>query len=153
MKKFFLSNANNGNVRMEADTISKNGHSSKSQNSRGNFFSIIIVLFSMIMFSMIACSSPEKEGKRIGKETAKKHCECNHKYPQEYEILRNYTPSIIRNEKYDQCIEKAFESKNKAEKKYATNRQKLSEFEHAYWVTYNENFSYATCERKQVRIN
>jgi len=46
--------ANQGGA-MEADTISKNGRSSKSQMSRGNFLLIIISLMTIIMFSMVTC--------------------------------------------------------------------------------------------------
>jgi len=42
---------------MEAETISKNGHSSKSQMSRGNYILVIVV----VIFSMAACSGRSSE--------------------------------------------------------------------------------------------
>ena len=53
--KFRAAVANSG--AMEADTISKNGRSSKSQMSRGNFLSIIssLAIVAIIGLSMISC--------------------------------------------------------------------------------------------------
>jgi len=52
---------------MEADTISKNGRSLKSQMSKGNmlliFFRFIVML--VIMFSMVACGGGGSKGKKI----------------------------------------------------------------------------------------
>ena len=48
--------AENGNVKMEADTISKNGWIAKNLTSMGNSFCGMIVIVVIIMFSIIACS-------------------------------------------------------------------------------------------------
>ena len=61
--------ANQGGA-MEADTISKNGRSSKSLMSRGKFLFMVVPA---IMVSMLACSSPEADGKKV----AKKFCDCD----------------------------------------------------------------------------
>jgi hypothetical protein len=108
---------------MEADTISKHGRSSKSHTSRKNFLAMkgVNLLF---MFSVCAiffsCSSPERDGKKA----AKAFCDCIEKYD-----YRN------NSDEYGNCIKKAREMYEKAEKKYGTNEQKISEFKHAYEVT------------------
>ena len=59
---------------MEADTISKNGRSLKSQMSRinGKLFALFILSASTFVFSSCSSSSPEKDGIKA----AQKMCDC-----------------------------------------------------------------------------
>ena len=72
--------------------------------------------------------SPEKDGKKIGEEVAKKRCECSDRY---------YIEGSLSMELFAKCINEAEEIHAKAQEKYATNLQKLIEFNHAYDVTFH----------------
>ena len=112
--------ADNGNVRMEADTISKNGHSSKSQKSRGNMFltkTFGIIIIVGIFVSMVACSSPESDGIKAAKEL----CKC-------FQMVKTHG-NIDR---YSECAKKANELFNKLGDKYSTKKDKYEKFYNAY---------------------
>ena len=57
--------AENGNARMEAETISKNGRSSKSQMSKGNIFKFISIFFVAFCVIITGCNK-EDENKNEG---------------------------------------------------------------------------------------
>jgi len=63
MKKFFLSNADNGNVKMEADTISKNGRSYTSQKCRRKFFGFLFCLIAAVAMSSVSCNKDKDNDK------------------------------------------------------------------------------------------
>jgi len=136
---------------MEAETISKNGISSKSRMSMKKFvllktFKIILTL---ILFSMVACSSPESDGKKVGK----KYCECEKIEPKgEWVSAKTSDPYGIppspyfkNSKQYEDCLDKSHKTRDKVYEKYATNKQKASEFYHALDETINR------CKRERER--
>ena len=138
----FLMTVTNQSGAMESDTISINGRSSKSQTSRGKFLTMknirLFFVLSVCTF-FFACSSPEKDGKKVGKEVAKKYCDCYYKY---HDTRRE------NKEAYSNCINKAKKNYYKALEKYKTNKQKLSEFNYAFWETFN-----TTCDSASKRCD
>jgi len=99
-----------------------------------NFFGNIAIV-AVLTFSMIACSSPESDGKKAGKKVAEIICECNQKYP-------------IDNEEWVECHRKGEEYFKKIRKKYATSEQKLSEFEFAFNEVLHRILSQRDCYRQ-----
>jgi len=67
MKKFFCEAVANNGGAMEADTISKNGASSKSHTSRANFFRKAVLALSVVsIFSATSISAQEKGDMAFG---------------------------------------------------------------------------------------
>jgi len=118
--------ADNGNVKMETRDHLKNGASLKSQMSRKSFFNFLIIAVIVVSAVFTACSSPEKDGKKA----AKMICECKRKFPNEEEFF--HSGGWVRpSEKLEQCLTKATEKGQKLMKKYATNKQKVTDFNFA----------------------
>jgi hypothetical protein len=99
--------------------------------SRGNYI-LAITVFMAVMFSIIACSSPEKDGIKVGK----KMCECE-KIEPKYHITGADTRYPVKkiDEHYSKCIEEWKKYSEKVGEKYATNEKKLSKFKHAVTTT------------------
>ena len=112
---------------MEADTISKNGRSSKSQMSRWKILTRLFVGIISVSF-LFACSSPEKDGIKVAKEMCKLQ-QWAQKQDQNWEQMsdrqRKRTEQI-----YLERRQKVTELENKFRDKYITNEYKHSDF----WV-------------------
>ena len=136
---------------MEADTISKNGRSSKSHTSRGNRKLLTLFILIASAFVLSSCSSPSPESDGI--KAAKKMCDCGKDI---YVIAKKDYESYIKNfnsyafktriearEKLNELHQKLQESLNECERdgyaylnelksKYITNEEKVGKFQFAF---------------------
>jgi len=147
--------ADNGNARMEADTILKNGRSSKSQKSRGNMFltkTIGIIIIVGIFVSMAACGGGGKRSEEASPESdgikaAKAYCECEKNFRKEQEDNAKRWKNLDNNsdqqrkqyinegqnmyKNRENCHIKAGELYEKLNAKYQTNKDKHEKFLYA----------------------
>jgi len=128
---------------MEADTISKNGQSSKSQMSRRNILQKIYIVFLLFVSSfLLSCSSAESDGIKAAKE----HCKCNQINRQKREDLnKKYNEGKFSSDgqamqeleriskEHSDCSKKAYEFENKLRNKYRTNKDKDEKFSYTYY--------------------
>jgi len=75
----------------------------------------LLFLLSFCAF-FFACSSPERDAKKIANEV----CKCKEKYQDDY-----------LSDGFKKCMENAQKLYDEAEKKYSDNEKKMSEFNHA----------------------
>ena len=130
---------------------------------------VILVVLSVCIVSF-SCSSPESEGKKAGKKVARMNCNCDKENAKLYEkeILKfikefhSYGFTDIRQvddmlqgieantaRPWEECRQKSEKIQQKARNKYATNKQKQSEFEYAYYQVYRDFFDSEKCVDKE----
>ena len=114
----------NQHCTMGADTISKNGRSSKSQMSRENrkLFILFILIVSTFVFSSCSSSSPEKDGKKAAIEL----CKCEQELVDDF--LKEFSNFERKFSSYGfktrtEAKEKSMEIVNSIREKYEICRQ------------------------------
>jgi len=144
----------NNSGAMDARDHFKNGASPKTQMSRKNYLNMKIFIGILLCAFSFSCSNPESDGKKTAKKVAKIGCECNrenakayHKeiskfisefhssgFRTRYEAKRKiFALGVTSGEQFDKCLKnKDKDIYKKALEKYATNRQKETEFVYAY---------------------
>ena len=126
---------------------------------------VILLVLSVCVISF-SCSSPESEGKKVGKKVAKMNCNCDKENAKIYEkeilkfikefhsyeftdmkqadnMMRGIETNTVK--PWEECRQKSEKVQQKAKSKYATNKQKQSEFEYAYNQVYYNFFNSEKC--------